>query len=76
MIYDILVREEYLDKAGNTKSVHRKIGTAFDPRNGGAGCNGEPFQNVAITGPFIIRPRKERGAADAQEVDGGDDFCE
>jgi len=32
MIYDILVREEYADKAGAMKTVHRKIGTAFDQR--------------------------------------------
>ena len=54
-------------------------GVAFDTKDG-VGMNGEPFMNVGIHGPFIIRPRKERraGASETEpEVyDDGADFLE
>jgi hypothetical protein len=76
MIYDILVPETYLDKTtGKGKTKYNRVGTAFDPKNGGPGCNGEPFANVGILGPFIVRPRK-KAAGEPEAEDSGDDFLE
>jgi hypothetical protein len=76
MIYDILVAEDYCDKEGLLKTAWRAVGTAFDAKKGGGGVNGKLFPNLAVTGPFIIRPRKERAGGGEASGDTGDDFLE
>jgi hypothetical protein len=68
MIYDILIAEDYCDKEGLLKTAWHPVGTAFDPKNGRGGLNAQPFPNLSITGPFIVRPRKEAGGAEADDI--------
>jgi len=79
IVYDILVRgKSYTDKAGKKRSEYRTAGVAFDTKDGDPGMNCEPFGNVGINGPFIIRPRKEKGARSVgpEFEDDGADFLE
>jgi hypothetical protein len=70
MVYDMLVVNKWKDKGGTEKVAYRTVGAAFEAKNGGLNC--EPFGGIAITGPFIIRPRKEKAgdeqAGDAEEA--------
>jgi hypothetical protein len=78
-VYDIKVRgKRYTDKAGKKRWEYKLAGVAFDPKNGEPGMNGEPFENVGINGPFIIRLRKERTAraVEPEFEDDGADFLE
>jgi hypothetical protein len=80
-VYDVCVKgDEYIDRRTGKKKIEwRPVGVAFDPKNGGPGVNGKPFNNVGINGDFIIRPRKEKTAAAAPEpesYDDGADFLE
>jgi hypothetical protein len=73
MVNDMLAMEKYEDKSGNEKVKYNRVGVAFKAKNGGMNC--QPFPGIALTGPFIIRPRK-KAAAEPEEFDDGADFLD
>ena len=61
--WNIIVAEEYEVKGtGEVKTAYHRAGVAFQNKQGGFNC--KVPKGMALTGEFIILPRKERSAAD------------
>jgi hypothetical protein len=79
-VYDIKVAgKKYKNKAGKECTEWNRAGVAFDAKDGDGGKDCRPFNNISISGPFIIRERQEKTAAAAPEpemYDDGADFLE
>ena len=56
-VYDIVVVEEYRDKQGRERTMFHRAGVAFSNSNGSIDCKLTP--GMALTGNFVIQPRKE-----------------
>lgn len=55
--FDICVIETY-QHDGQEKTNFHRVGVAFETKDGG--FSAQPFPGVAITGRFVILPRKEK----------------
>ena len=74
-MYDAFIAEKYEDKkTGEERARFTRIGVAFDSDKGGFDL--KLPAGIAISGTVHIRPRKDRSAANEQEVDAGDDFLD
>ena len=65
--YDILVAREYTDANGEVKTAYYRAGVAFE--NSKEGMNGEVVDGLALTGRFIIAPRRDRAPDDGASHD-------
>lgn len=62
--HDILIAREYTDSNGEVRTSYYRAGVAFENSKGG--FNGEVAEGLALTGRFIILPRKDRAEDDGQ----------
>lgn len=58
--FNILVVREYSDGEGEVKTEWLRAGVAFENKQGGFNCKIPP--GLALTGDFLILPRRERSA--------------
>lgn len=66
--WNIIVPEEYENKStGEVKTQYHRVGVAFQNKQGGFNC--KLPQGIALTGDFIILPRKERAADDGTDYE-------
>lgn len=59
---NILVSREYTDSNGEVRQDWMRVGVAF-PHKSGEGFNCEVAEGLALTGKFVILPRKDRDEA-------------
>ena len=57
--YDICIIEDY-EHNGDSRTAFHRIGVAFEAKEGGFSC--QTFPGAAITGRFVILPRKTKDA--------------
>lgn len=56
--YDVLVAEEYTAGEGEIRTKFYSVGVAFENSKGG--MNVELPEGIALSGRFVILPRKDR----------------
>lgn len=71
-IYNILVPETYVDGNGEEKTFYHRAGVAFSNKAGG--FNGRLPAGLALTGEFIVMPRRDRAAGGGQGAEDGDEI--
>ncbi len=70
-VFDILIHDKYSSN-GETRSKFYNVGTAFEVKDG---LNCELPPGLAVSGRFLIRPRKAKAGAEKAE-DLSADFAE
>jgi hypothetical protein len=65
-VFNIIVPEEWEDKkTGELKTQYHRVGVAFQNKAGGFNC--KVPNGLALTGEFIILPRKDRAEDDGTQ---------
>jgi hypothetical protein len=77
-VQDFVITDTWIDKkTGEEVSNIRKIGVSFKMKGGG--WRHKLYRNVSVGGEAMSLPQRKKGggeAANGQEIDTGDDFCE
>jgi hypothetical protein len=60
--YNVLKPREYTNSNGEVKKAFVEVGAAWDIENGGMSI--ELHEGIAVSGRFVILPRKERADDD------------
>lgn len=63
--YNVLKPREYTDKNGEVKKHFIEVGAAWDIESGGMSI--ELHEGIAVSGRFVILPRRDRADGQAEE---------